>query len=85
MFLDEDDWFWQEEGEIYWLFISAIVKEEPADQTFWGWKSTSEDLQFMDAAVWAIWYELDWKPLTYPSGLIMDLAFVVFSIILSSS
>ncbi|MCK5636556.1 MAG: hypothetical protein KAH91_03965, partial [Thermoplasmatales archaeon] len=29
VFLDEDDWFWQEEGEIYWLFISAIVKEEP--------------------------------------------------------
>jgi len=77
VFLDEEDWFWQEEGEIYWLFISAIVKAEPVDQPLWGWKSTYEDLHFMDDAVWGRWYELYWIPLTYPSGLTMDLAFVV--------
>jgi hypothetical protein len=76
VFLDESEWFWQEEGEIYWLFISAILKEEP-EQPLWGWKSTYEDLQFMDDSVWAIWYELNWIPLTYPSGLSMDLAFVI--------
>jgi len=76
VFLDEEDWFWQDEGKIYWLFISAIVKEEPPD-CLWGWKSTYEDLHFMDDAVWGIWYELYWIPLTYPSGLTMDLAFVI--------
>ena len=79
VFLDEDDWFWQEEGEIYWLFISAVVIEEPTGQPLWGWKSTYEDLHFMDDAVWGFWYELYWLPLTYPSGLTMDLAFVITS------
>jgi hypothetical protein len=31
----------------------------------------------MDDAVWAYWYELYWIPLVYPTGLTMDLAFVV--------
>jgi fimbrial isopeptide formation D2 family protein/uncharacterized repeat protein (TIGR01451 family) len=76
VFLDEEDWFWQEEGKIYWLFISAIViPDDP--QPLWGWKSTYEDLHFMDDAVWAYWGELNWMPLTYPSGATMDLAFVV--------
>jgi len=76
VFLDESQWIWQEEGEIYWLCISAIV-EEQYPEALWGWKSTSEDLHFMDDAVWGIWYYLDWLPLTYPSGLTMDLAFVI--------
>jgi len=76
-FLDEEDWFWQEAGTIYWLFVSAVVKEEPAEQPLWGWKSTTEDLHFMDDGVWAIWYDLYWIPLEYPTGMTMDLAFVV--------
>ena len=77
VFLDEGDWFWQEEGVIYWLFISAIVVEEPTFQPLWGWKSTLENLHFMDDAVWARWYQLYWMPLTYPTGVTMDLAFVI--------
>ena len=77
VFLDEEDWFWQEEGTIYWLYITAIVYEQPPEQPLWGWKSTLEDLHFMDDAVWAYVYLYDWLPLTYPSGLTMDLAFVV--------
>jgi len=76
-FLNEEDWFWQEEGKIYWLFVSAIVKEEPIDQPLWGWKSTFEYLHFMDDAVWAYWNELYWIPLEYPTGFTMDLAFVI--------
>jgi len=77
VFLDEQDWFWQEEGTIYWLYITAIVFEQPPDQPLWGWKSTLEDLHFMDDAVWAYVYEYFWLPLTYPTGLTMDLAFVI--------
>ena len=77
VFLDEQDWFWQEEGTIYWLYITAIVFEQPPDQPLWGWKSTLEDLHFMDDAVWAYVYEYSWLPLTYPTGLTMDLAFVI--------
>jgi hypothetical protein len=77
VFLDEQDWFWQEEGTIYWLFISAIVKEDPTGQPLWGWKSTTEDLQFMDAAVWGLWGELYWLPLHHPTGVLLDLAFVI--------
>jgi len=29
IFLDEEDWFWQEEGTIYWLAISATVIPQP--------------------------------------------------------
>ena len=77
VFLDEEDWFWQEEGVIYWLFISAIVEENPREQPLWGWKSTTEDLHFMDDAVWGYWGELYWLPLYYPTGMTMDLAFVI--------
>ena len=77
VFLDEEDWFWQEEGTIYWLYITAIVYEQPPEQPLWGWKSTFQDLHFMDDAVWAYVYLYDWLPLTYPTGLTMDLAFVI--------
>jgi len=77
VFLDEEDWFWQEAGTIYWLFISAIVEPDYEEQPLWGWKSTTENLHFMDDAVWAYWGELFWEPLTYPTGMTMDLAFVV--------
>jgi len=37
--LPEQQWFWQDEGTIYWLSISAIV---PDPVTQWGWKSSLE-------------------------------------------
>ena len=74
-FLDEKDWFWQEKGKIYWLSISAVVSEAPS--MLWGWKSTTEDLHFMDDGVWSWWWNLNWFPLTYPNGATMDLAFVI--------
>ena len=77
VFLDEDDWFWQEEGTIYWLYITAILYEQPPNQPLWGWKSTFEDLHFMDDAVWSYVYLYEWLPLTYPTGATMDLAFVI--------
>ncbi len=77
VFLDESQWIWQEQGEIYWLCISAIVNEEPPNQPLWGWKSTFEDPQFMDNAVWGLWYELYWLPMYFPNGMAMDLAFVI--------
>ncbi len=47
--LPEEMWFWQEQGEIYWLRISAMV--DAPGVTAWGWKSTQN--HFMDDAVWA--------------------------------
>ena len=60
--LDEPDWFWQEEGTIYWLNISAVVAD-PA-QTSWGWKSTLD--HWNDDAVWAYWGELNWIEIYEP-------------------
>ncbi|MCP4566177.1 MAG: hypothetical protein GY841_01215 [FCB group bacterium] len=36
--LDSNDWFWQEQGTIYWFNISAVL-EDPTS-THWGWKSS---------------------------------------------
>ncbi|MEE9555513.1 MAG: IPTL-CTERM sorting domain-containing protein [candidate division Zixibacteria bacterium] len=47
--LQEPDWIWQNQGEIYWLRVSAIVVDPGFTQ--WGWKSTQD--HFMDDAVWA--------------------------------
>lgn len=63
--LSEDEWFYQTEGQIYWLFVSAIVRQTPGQvQPLWGWKS-SED-HWNDDAVWAYWYELDWIDIWEP-------------------
>jgi len=78
VFLDQKDWFWQEQGKIYWLFISAVVRQEEQPQPLWGWKSTDVEHNFMDDAVWAYWGELNWMPLKYPDQeTSMNLAFVV--------
>lgn len=78
VFLDKDDWFWQEKGTIYWLNISATVAPgEP--QPVWGWKSTPAPLQWNDDAVWAEWGDLAWiemhNPLEPTESL--DLSFVI--------
>jgi hypothetical protein len=47
--LDEPDWFWQEEGTIYWLGLSAVLAPGSPDSD-WGWKSTLNP--WNDGAVW---------------------------------
>ena len=83
IFLDEADWFWQDEGAIYWLDISANVAT--AD-TLWGWKTADVDQypdpftgsHFMDDAVWDHLLEpAGWQELTDPTGVSLDLAFVI--------
>jgi hypothetical protein len=65
IFLNEDQWFKQTEGEIYWLFISAIVKQTPGIvQPLWGWKSSND--HWNDDACEAYWYELRWVDLWEP-------------------
>jgi hypothetical protein len=62
IFLDEQDWFWQEEGTIYWLSVSAVVLNPESYE--WGWFSTSDN--WNDDAVWTypdfIWYHMHQPP-----------------------
>jgi hypothetical protein len=62
--IDENQMFYQQEGEIYWLEIMAVVID-PVN-TKWGWKS-SED-HFMDDAVWAETQFRDWQELYEPGS-----------------
>lgn len=75
IYLDSLDWFWQHNGTIYWLNISAIVAEP--DSTQWGWKSSID--HWNDDAVWSLWGTLDWIDLWEPPDFIqsLDLAFVI--------
>jgi len=58
--------FYQIEGTIYWLSISAIVEYEPIGlQPLWGWKSSMD--HWNDDACWAEWYYLDWIDIWEPS------------------
>jgi hypothetical protein len=76
--LDTLDWFWQHEGTIYWLLISAYVAEP--EITKWGWKSSVD--HFNDDAVWHYgelpyaWHETYEPPFFQES---LDLAFVITS------
>ncbi|MEW5924777.1 MAG: dockerin type I domain-containing protein [Candidatus Zixiibacteriota bacterium] len=64
VFLEENDWFWQEQGTIYWLNISAVVADPAATQ--WGWKTSLD--HWNDDAVWATWGNLQWYELFEPPG-----------------
>ena len=76
VFLPKDDWFWQEEGKIYWLNISAIVMESDP-QPVWGWKSSID--HWNDDAVWGYWGELNWIDMWEPPDFSqsLDLSFVI--------
>jgi len=67
IFLDQEDWYTQESGKIYWLAISAVVRGEEK----WGWKSSY--LHWNDDACWSfgnIWDWIDlWEP---PYDPVMD-------------
>jgi len=75
VFLPEEDWFWQEQGTIYWLNISAIVADPSVTQ--WGWKSSLD--HWNDDAVWAFWGELNWIDMWVPPEFMqsLDLSFVI--------
>jgi len=55
----------QEKGTIYWLSISASVKEMAALQPLWGWKSTED--HWNDDACWSYWGDLYWIDIYEPS------------------
>jgi hypothetical protein len=73
--LDSLDWFWQNEGTIYWLNISAVVADPVNTQ--WGWKSTLD--HWNDDAVWAEWGILNWIDMWEPPmfDVSLDLSFVI--------
>ena len=85
--IDEEPYFIQEEGVIYWLEVKDITPDD-AGATF-GWKTTRvepEDLRYNDDAVWfnedPTTGQVGWLPLTYPDGHkyqgeTLDLAFVI--------
>jgi len=50
VFLGPDDWFWQEEGAVYWLSISALIIDPDPEFFRWGWKTSLD--HYNDAAVW---------------------------------
>nr|MBN2276831.1 dockerin type I repeat-containing protein [candidate division Zixibacteria bacterium] len=59
---DEQYWFWQEEGTIYWFNISAVLADGQTTQ--WGWKSSLD--HWNDDAVWAFWGALNWQEIYEP-------------------
>jgi hypothetical protein len=75
VFLPDSLWFWQKEGKIYWLNISAIVVGPVGVQ--WGWKSTLN--HWNDDGVWAQWGLLNWTEMREPLNPLqsLDLAFVI--------
>jgi hypothetical protein len=79
--LDPADWFWQEQGKIYWLEVVAWVQAADAGpQPEWGWKTARPEDRFMDDAVY--YWEDRYIPMVYPDGHALqgetlDLAFVI--------
>jgi hypothetical protein len=73
--LPDSLWFWQEQGKIYWLNISATVVGPPGVQ--WGWKSTLN--RWNDDGVWAQWGNLNWIEMREPfePTQSLNLAFVI--------
>jgi Dockerin type I domain len=76
IYLEEQDWFIQEEGTVYWLAITAFVESSGAR---WGWKSSFE--HWNDDAVWGVfdppmysWVEM-YEPPFFEQSL--DLSFVI--------
>ena len=76
---DISDPFIQEEGNIYWLSISAIVELQPFSQPRWGWKTSLN--HWNNGAVWRTWGELEWHELSIPPDFTSaaDMAFVITS------
>jgi hypothetical protein len=82
----EQDWFYQEEGNIYWLDLHAWLFEP--GQYWLGWKTTDLPSRWNDDAVWGI--APDWTPLFYPETHpwmfeSLDLAFRIWGQAMSST
>jgi hypothetical protein len=75
LYLDSLDWFWQEEGRIYWL--SIICSHMGPMETEWGWKSSI--YHFNDDAVWGLEGEFNWVDIWEPPDFetSLDLSFVI--------
>jgi len=75
VYLPEQMWFWQEEGTIYWVSITAVVDEQYPG--LWGWKSSIE--HFNDDAVWGYLLDDVWMELYEPPDFMisLDLSFVI--------
>ncbi len=70
--LEENFWFWQDAGTIYWLSITAILED---GQTYnWGWKSSLD--HFNDDAVWAFDGDFNWIDLWQPEEPLVNDFFV---------
>lgn len=54
--------FWQEEGTIYWLSITAFLEDD--QEYHWGWKSSVD--HWNDDAVWGLAPVYDWIELYEP-------------------
>ncbi|MBU0717228.1 MAG: hypothetical protein KJ749_03190, partial [Planctomycetes bacterium] len=74
VYLDTADWFFQEQGTIYWLNISAVLVPGPTTAV-WGWKSTEN--HWNDDAVWAQWGLLNWVDMWEPAASITDVFEVI--------
>jgi len=79
-FLMPDEMCIQDSGTIYWLAVYDITPT-PHDYKV-GWKTTTRDLAFMDAACGLIDPPNIWVPVTYPAGHeyfgdSLDYAFVI--------
>jgi hypothetical protein len=61
VYLPEAIWFWQDEGIIYWLSISAILTETGPT---WGWKSSIE--QWNDDGTYQLPGQIPWTDLWVP-------------------
>jgi hypothetical protein len=66
--IDEALAFFQEEGTIYWLNVSAVIEDPTATQ--WGWKSTLD--HWNDDAVWAFWGDLNWQEIYEPGDAVFS-------------
>ncbi len=75
IYLEEEDWFWQNSETIYWLGIHAFVSDP--DSTAWGWKSSID--HWNDDAVWRMVGDPDWVEMYEPPNfdISLDLSFVI--------
>ncbi|HOP07037.1 MAG TPA: dockerin type I repeat-containing protein [candidate division Zixibacteria bacterium] len=64
-FFDQADWYWQEEGTVYWLVVSVWVDQNDTYQ--WGWVSTEN--HWNDDAVWPIDLPTYWQDIYEPPAI----------------
>jgi Dockerin type I domain len=61
IYLDSNDWFWQDSGTVYWLDLTAVLEDTSYQ---WGWKSSY--MHWNDDAVWADRWSYDWVDMYEP-------------------